>query len=269
VFPIYTDGLHSDVVHRGQYTPPDGYLSEMIRQSRARGFSVMLRPLIDEGNLQPGWRGSIAPTNPTAWFASYDSLIVMYAQLAQATGASVLAVGSELNSIETYLSAWDNLIAQIRQVFAGQVTYSFNWGTSFATALWPQLDFVSIDGYFPLDHTPIQATAAEMTVDWQRWVTVMKQADLRYGKPIVISELGVAPKTGSQRKPWDPSVSGTFDEEEQRAYYEAACQALRPAVAGLYWWFAGPVLPTNLTPNDYNPLGRPAEQEVARCYSRK
>lgn len=266
-FPIYSDGLQSNSVHRGQYTPSDAYLTEVIRQARARGFSVLLRPLIDNANLQPHWRGEMQPASPTQWFASYGQLILSYAQLASQTGAQALDVGTELVSMETYVSSWQNLIAQARQVFSGQVTYSFNWGTSFATGFWPQLDFVSVDAYFPLDQTPAQATAADMAADWQRWIAVMKSADQPYGKPIVLTEVGVVPRTDAYRRPWDPGVSNTSDVEEQRTYYQGTCQAVKSAVAGLYWWETGPELPASLAPDDYNPITRPAEQEVTRCYS--
>lgn len=267
-FMVQMDGIHASRVRRGQFTPSNAYLADVVRQARARGFTVMLRPLIDQSNLQPQWRGVIEPASPTAWFASYDELVLSYAQLARRTGAQVLDIGSELGSMETYVSAWQNLIAQTRQVFPGQVTYSANWYPRFTTGFWPQLDFVSVDGYFPLGRAPVQATAEELAADWQPWIDEMKRADQPSGKPIVMTELGLVPRTGAQLKPWDPSVGRKFDLEQQRAYYQAACQAVKPAVAGAYFWLGtGPELPSDLTSADYSPIGRPAEKEMTRCYS--
>lgn len=267
-FPVYTDGPRSNSVHRGEATPPDQYLVSVIDQARARGFGIMLRPLLDESSLPPPlWRGQIAPSSPSAWFASYGSLILDYARMAQKESVDSLVIGSELNSMEPSVEAWRSLIAQVRQVFSGQVTYAFNWGSTFRTDFWPQLDFVSIDAYFPLDRTPARATAPQMTADWQRWLDLLKRIDQPYGKPIVFTEVGVVPKVGAQLKPWNREVTGQLDLEVQRAYYEATCSAASGVLSGLFWWFVGPAPASNLAPDDYNPLGRPAERALQSCYA--
>ncbi|HKF75075.1 MAG TPA: hypothetical protein VKF59_02965 [Candidatus Dormibacteraeota bacterium] len=267
VFPLYTDGVRSDAVHAGPNTPSDETLAFLIRQARARGFSVMLRPILDESVLAPDWRGDIQPRSPAAWFASYDPLILSYARLAQREGIDSLSVGTELTSMETYVSSWTGLIAQTRQVFSGQITYTFNFGATFQTALWAAVDFVSIDAYFPLDETPAAATAAQMAVDWQRWLAVVQGTNGPYHKSVVFTEVGLVPKTGAHLTPWNGAIGRPFDLNEQRSYYEATCSAVAPAVNGMYWWSTGPTLPGALGPSDFNPLGRPAENVVRTCYA--
>jgi hypothetical protein len=266
-FPVYTDGLRSDEVHAGQDTPTDATLTALVRQAKARGFTVMIRPLLDEASILPHWRGEIEPASHAAWFASYGDLLAGYARIAQAEGADSLGIGSELNSLEPDVDAWRGLIARLRQTFAGQITYSVNWGTTFRTGFWSQLDFLSVDAYFPLDRTPVQASVAQMAADWQRWLDVLRTADQPFGKPIVFTEVGVAPKTGAHLKPWNREAGTSANLDEQRAYYEATCAAANGALGGLYWWAAGPELPSNLPLDDYNPLGRPAEQAMQSCYA--
>lgn len=268
-FPLYTDGPRSNSVHRGQDTPPDQYLVSLIDQAKVRGFGIMLRPLLDESSLPPPlWRGQISPSSPSAWFASYGSLILEYARIAQQERVDSLGIGSELTSMEPSVAAWRSLIGQVRQVFSGQVTYAFNWGSTFHTDFWPQLDFVSIDAYFPLDRTPVRATVAQMTADWQRWLDLLKRIDQPYGKQLVFTEIGVVPKVGAQLKPWNGEISGQVDPEVQRAYYEATCGATSGVVSGLFWWAVGTAPVSNLAPDDYNPLGRPAEGTMQACYAR-
>lgn len=266
-FPVYTDGLRSNAVHAGPDTPADDSLAAMVRQAKARGFTVMLRPLLDEASIVPHWRGEIQPASAPAWFASYGSMLLGYARLAQDQGADSLGIGSELNSMEPSVDAWRSLVAQVRQTYSGQVTYSVNWGTTFRTGFWSQLDFLSVDAYFPLDHTPEQATVAQMAADWLRWMDVLHRADQPFGKPIVFTEVGVAPKTGAHLKPWNRLAGTGVDLGEQRAYYEATCQAAAGALGGLYWWAAGPSPPGELPPEDYNPLTRPAEAAMQACYA--
>ncbi len=269
-FPVYTDGLRSDTVHAGPDTPSDNTLTALVRQAKARGFTVMLRPLLDEASILPNWRGEIEPVSPSAWFASYGALLVAYARMAQREGVDSIGVGSELNSMEPDVALWRDLIALVRQVYFGEITYSVNWATSatnYRTGFWPQLDFLSVDAYFPLDHSPTAATVEQMTADWQRWFDLLKRVDQPFGKPIVFTEVGVAPKTGAHLKPWNHLAGTQLSLDEQRDYYQATCAAARLAINGLYWWAAGPTLPTQLSPDDYNPLGRPAETAMQFCYA--
>jgi sigma-70-like protein len=47
----------------------------------------------------------------------------------------------------------------------------------------------------------------------------------------------------------------------------ASCNALRGAVNGLYWWYMSPYAPqAPLTDMGFDPTGKPAEAELARCF---
>jgi hypothetical protein len=269
-FPVYTDGLHSNVVHPGANTPTDTALAALVGQAKQRGFTVMLRPLLDEASILPNWRGAIQPASPSAWFASYGALLLSYARIAQRAGADSIGVGSELNSMEPDADGWRGLIAQVRQVFSGEITYSVNWETNptdFRTGFWSQLDFLSVDAYFPLDRTPAVATVPQMTSDWRRWLDLLDGLDRPFGKPIVFTEVGVAPKLGAHLKPWNQQAGAQLDLDEQSSYYQATCAATTRSINGLYWWAAGPELPGDLSADDYNPLGRPAEAAMQACYA--
>lgn len=268
VFPLYTANLNSDQVGAGPGTPSDQLLIDLIRMARQRGFAVMLRPLLDEASLKPSWRGGLEPADPTAWFGSYDQEILHYAELGQRQGVQAIDVGTEFNSLEKYVVAWQQLIAQVRRAFSGLVTYSFNWGVQWETGFWRDLDYASIDAYFPLDHTPFQATVEEMATDWQRWIQVIEQADAGIGTPIVFSELGVPPQTGDHLHPWAYGPSGQLDPAEQSDYYQAACQALPGHIAGIYWWSGTIALPADPSQDSsYNPLGKPAELVMRSSYA--
>jgi hypothetical protein len=269
-FPVYTDGLHANTVHPGPQTPSDAALAALVAQATARDFSVMLRPVLDEASILPHWRGEIQPSSASAWFASYGALVVSYARLAQRTGGASIAVGTELDSMEPDVDGWRGLIAQVRQVFSGEITYSVNWETSasnFRTGFWADLDFVSVDAYFPLDRSPAVATVSQMAADWQRWIALLQRLDRPFGKPIVFTEVGVAPRLGAHLKPWNQQAGTQLDLGEQRDYYQATCAAATGSISGLYWWASGPALPGNLSPDDYNPLGRPAEAAMQACYA--
>ena len=243
----------------GPRTPSDMTLDRAIEAAHHRALRVMLRPILDESTLPPSqWRGSIQPTDPAAWFASYTELLTGWAALAESEGVEILDVGSELDSMEVATS-WSAMIAKVRRIYHGLITYSSNFD-SLKAAMYTALDFVSVDAYWSLD-APARPTAEQLVTAWQRPLRQMLAA--ANGKPVVLTELGVVPQAGIHLHPQLWVRTGAQDLEAQRIYYEAACQAMDWQLLGLYWWDVT-VPPES---SDFSPLGRPAEGVVRRCFS--
>jgi hypothetical protein len=68
-----------------------------ILAAKERGLKVVLKPHLESDNRV--WRAEFAPTDPKAWFASYKAMMVEYAKAAQAGGAEMFCVGTEMNSM--------------------------------------------------------------------------------------------------------------------------------------------------------------------------
>lgn len=270
VFPIVQNGhagtnLHADPVE----TPTDENLTIFIREAHRRGFVVMLRPLLDENPLggPQFWRGNIDPP-VTAWFVNYGALIEKYGRLAQTEHVEFLDIGTEFTSLESQTSQWLTLIAGVRRVFHGQLTYSMNSGTTLP-AFGSALDFIGMDAYYPLKVSEA-APVSDLVGAWHGWVAALDQLQAQTGKPVVITELGLSPQSDVLIHPWlslqnDPRVPLNLD--LQRRYYAASCQALTGSVHGIYWWEFGLVPPAHpLTEFTFDPSGKPAEQEIGNCF---
>jgi hypothetical protein len=170
------DVVHSAVYADANYTDSLAALAATITEAKGGGLAVMVRPLIDFldpakiGSYSVGdWRSFYNPSNPTAFFASYKSMILAVAQVAQANGATMLCIGVELDQLAgpAYLTDWTDIITAVRAVFSGKLVYSANWdaavspwqgehglpaGTGDLTtqvSFWSALDFVGIDAYPP------------------------------------------------------------------------------------------------------------------------
>ena len=79
VFPLFQDNWTSSTVWVDEeLTPSKERIRLFIRESHKRGFTVMLRPLLNEGSLVPDgkWRGSIQPQDIEAWFSSYGNIVL-------------------------------------------------------------------------------------------------------------------------------------------------------------------------------------------------
>src|SRR5207253_5796974 len=266
-FPLIQSSWTSTDVHSDTaQTPSDTMIATFVREAHRRGFTVMLRPLLDEATLQPAgkWRGTISPSDANAWFANYGAAINRYASLAQANHVEIFDIGTELVSLEGATSQWSALVGSVRGVYHGQVTYSANWSqpfVGFASAL----DFVGIDAFFPLD-APTDASADQLGRAWQQWLPQLDQVGRRAGKPVVVTELGTTSETASFREPWVWKHDTGLSLDAQTRYYAASCRALKSRVGGIYWWdflLDPPTTPS--TDPGFVPEGKPAELQIASC----
>jgi len=270
VFPLFQDNWTSSTVWVDkEKTPSEENLRLFIREAHKRGFTVMLKPLLDEKSFKVDekWRGSIQPDDRTTWFESYTNLILDYAKLAQEEDVEIFDIGTEFTSLEKETEQWQELIQEVRKIFSGQVTYSSNWDNYQNVSFWEELDFIGIDAFFPLD-APNEATIEQLIIAWQPWVKQMEKFRALSGKEIVLTELGTRSQLGSFQKPYVWYATGVpIDLETQRKYYEASWLATKDLVNGIYWWAVALELPKDPY-NDpgFNPLGKPAEQEIAKCY---
>lgn len=270
VFPLYQSSWTSSDVHADpSKTPTDEFLDGFIAAAHQRDLAVMVRPLIDDTPLMKAghWRGQLQPSNPDAWYAAYKTLMVKYAGIAQAEDGEVFDIGTELSSLQNNTPPWLDLIAAVRVVYTGQLTYSNNWGGPYP-AFGSALDFASVDAFYPLS-APHGASVAQLISAWQQWTPLLTQMQASLGKPVVLTELGTTSEPDSYRTPYDWHHGGGVSLEAQRRYYAASCQALKPLVGGMYWW----VYYTNwfdkvqpASDPGYQPVGKPAEQEITACY---
>lgn len=266
VFPVFQSNWRaSEVLQDPAKTPSDQNIRIFVREAHKRGFTVMLRPILDEASLVADgkWRGQLNPSNLDSWFNSYSSLMLGYAKLAQEEKVAILNIGTEFVSLEPQTDRWRTLIASVRVIYQGQVTYSANWDV-LAPAFIAELDFPSVDAYYPLD-APIGASVASLATSWQSWVDDLSQKGYDPSK-VVFTEVGVLPRQGAHQRPWNYLLESAADYEGQARYYQATCQVFTPLIAGIYWWQVDLTLPDPAKSDlGFNPLGKPAENALPQC----
>lgn len=238
------------------------------RRARAAGFTVLWKPHIWLSH--DSWPGEIEMTTEAAWAAwwrVYRRYILHHAVLARFAGAEVFSIGVELGRTVHREREWRSLIAAVRQVYPGLVTYSGNWAGDYdQVPFWDALDYVGVDAYFPL--------AAEETADRaslrsgaRRVVERLQRDSERFGRPILLTEFGFAARRGAWVAPHEEG--GTYDLEHQALAYEVFLETLgRPSwLAGGYAWkvFSHAEAEGGRRP-DFRFLGRPAEESVARWF---
>ena len=266
--------VSSGRVHWGE---TDEGLEATTRLARRLGIATLLKPHV--WIVRPGegaWVGELGPGSDAdweRWFASYRRFALHYAALAERLGVEAFCVGTELHrTVRERPDEWRRLIAEVRQVYSGRLTYAANWHREVEDVpFWDALDLIGVQGYFPLAASPLP-TVAELDAGWRPHVATLEALARRHRKPILFTEVGYVSRPGAAAEPWlwperRRESSGADGLEAQARAYEAFFRAFwhRPWVAGAFFWKWYPEPPAGAT-EDYSPQGKPAERVLARWY---
>ena len=255
----------------------DDAVRRAIDEMHALGLKVMLKPHVD---VEDGtWRGQIAPTDPARWFESYGAFLEHHAAIAAEKNVALLCIGTELVSMSgsRYAGEWASLIARVRVIYGGLLTYAANAvepADEFTSvSFWGRLDLLGADVYTPLtDRT--SPTRAELVAGWRRnryghdMVAALRNFQQAHGKPLVFTEIGYRSGDGANRTPWDYGASMAPDPGEQADCYAAMYEVFSGEtwMKGPFWW-AWDVSPPAAGDTGYSPRGKPAE-DVLRLWQK-
>jgi hypothetical protein len=255
-------------LNRGPSSETDIGLIHAARAARARKIHVLWKPHVWVSGAS--WPGEIAMKSEAdwaTWWKSYRRYVLHHALLARWAGADLFCVGVELSKTTGREAEWRDLIAAVRLLFPGRVTYAANWyGDLENVRFWDRLDFIGVDTYFPLAAAP-GAGRPEIAKGARQVAERLARASRRFGKPVLLTEVGFAAK----REAWmEPHVEGgEYSEADQAAAYEALFGALgrQPWLAGTFLWkaFSAPGSDSG-GEADFRFLGRQAEGEVRKYY---
>jgi hypothetical protein len=133
---------------------------------------------------------------------SYSSFILEYASLAAEVDVAIFCIGTELEQfIVNRPTYWKNLIAEIKKVYKGKLTYAANWDEYKRVPFWGQLDYIGVDAYFPISESKTP-TVQESQEGWKKWKTELKGVSQKVDKPIVFTEYGYRSVDFSGKEPW-------------------------------------------------------------------
>jgi hypothetical protein len=271
----YQGSIHATAIDfSGPATPTDASLERIIESARDRGLRIMLKPHIDLANDSLHYRGEIGPdftsADWAAWFASYRAFILHYAALAERTECELFCVGCELGTTAVHAAEWRSIVAAVRGAYSGPLIYADNQVESNADAVgwWDAVDLIGQDAYPTLTGVA-EPTVEDLLAGWIAFRGRLEGLSAKWGKPLVLTEIGCRSVAGGAQNPWDWQRPGAVDLTVQRNFYEAAFRALHGQgwLRGIYWWQWSPD-PGDGGPEDtgYSPRGKPAEQVLAGWY---
>jgi CARDB len=277
VIPLRQANIYAIDIYAGGNTPTDEALLTGTRYAQSIGLRVNWKFFVDSDD--GAWRATITPWNKGEWFKNYTNFILKYGRLAQSTNVEMIVIGTEMAKLTMpqygaeNTGYWKKLIADLRGVYSGKLTYGANHGDPFKEkdeiGFWGDLDLVGISAYFPLTQNGY-AGVQELKDNWARVDnTDIKPLYQRYGKPIYFTEIGYKATDQTFKSPGDSAVDGNFNEEAQANGYEAMFQYFSNVgyVKGVQLW------DWNSDPNygygnkDYSPQNKKAEAVMKKYFS--
>ena len=189
---------------QGKHTTSDEELLDMTRLARQLGLRVFWKPTVN--CLDGTWRARISffdhdvpcETKWSGWFASYRAFQLHFARLAQQAGVELLILGCEMTQTEHREQEWRQLIASVREVYTGALSYNCDKYGEEYVSWWDALDVICSSGYYPIDQMEQNLNRIEQTVNTLQ-------------KPFFFAEAGCMRVKGSAYRPNDWSLQGSVD----------------------------------------------------------
>lgn len=264
---LQATAFSTEIPFREAPTVTDEEVRWAIHKAHSLGMKVCLKPIV---NCADGtWRAHInffdhdVPCEPkwSDWFTSYRAYLLHFAHIAEESGCEMLCIGCEMVQTDRREAEWRALIADVRQVYHGPLTYNCDKYQEDHLTWWDALDVISSSGYYPIG-------------DWGRQLDRIESVVWKFGKPFLFMEAGCPSRTGSANVPNDWTRQGVVNEAEQAEYYRIMLEKCgeREWVRGLMLWD----WPTQLyernqaaTNDGYCIYGKEAETVVAEFYTAK
>ena len=224
----------------GDRTLSDANLAKAVRDAHAAGLKVMLKPHLWSRDFGRGkWPGDVKMTTEadwSAWFENYGAYVLNQAKIAADTDADALCVGCELMGTTGREADWRKLIARVREVYKGPLTYAAAFGAWGQVKWWDAVDCIGVNGYFPLTNKDL-APEAQLRVGWEIVYAELAPLAKKFGRPICLTELGYPPDAAAGRTPWHGS-GGADEPAYQALLYKVALEqaAKHDFVVGVFVW---------------------------------
>lgn len=250
IHPYARISADGEVSSRLDPSDPPRWLTRPIAEAHARGMQIMVKPHLAYWGSPFSWRGAIDFEDPAQldrFFSSYTRWVVALAQVTQAADAFV--VGTELDRLLPHDVRWRAVIAAVRALFPGKLTYAANWTDFARVPFWDALDAVGVQAYFPLAPAatpPSRVSSEQLLAGWAEVLPALQAVHRQTGKPVIFTELGYTDTAQAAATPWAHGRHGDAAAQAlQRRCLETALAVLRRERAWLHgafvWkWFPGP-----------------------------
>jgi hypothetical protein len=270
----------------------DDEIRRAINLARQNKLKIILKPMVE---VRDGtWRSLIKFKTAESkddtqswdkWWADYGQFLSHYAHIAEQTKCEMFSLGCEMGSTEQFEDRWRSLIAEIRKIYSGAITYDTNHDEEDRLKWWDAVDIIGVSAYYPIgtvdratkDPNKVTPSGNSVEILKRRLKPIkekLRRVSERFDRPILFIEVGVCSARGCSAAPWThPDPNLIYDGDEQSRYYQATIETFwdEPWFIGFAWWDWPPnlySLEQAKSDTGFCIYGKPAEQLVRQWYAK-
>ena len=220
------------------------YWTRPIAEAHAMGLKISITPHLAYWRSGFQWAGEIEFQTDEEWarfWTTYRHWILTLAQTCQ--DADAFVIGTELDKTVHHEKEWRALIADVRKIFKGPITFASNWSDYQRVPFWDALDVIGIQAYFPLSAKE-NPTEQDIRQGWEKRIQELRAYSIKHNRNIVFTELGYNQSYSAAAEPWGYRVDDEGARPLQEMCWRIAFEAIasEPRIVGsLLWkWFPLP-----------------------------
>jgi len=249
-------------------------LTKVTENAHKSGLKTMLKPHIFVEGV--GWAGTLNynAKNWAIWEANFERKILDFAQFAADNKIEIFCIGVELKSAAARNPEFFRaLIKKVRVVYKGKLTYAANWDNYTNVKFWDALDFIGIDGYFPIS-TKKTPSIEDLKRGWNRVLPKLEAFSNKTKKKIIFTEFGYRSCDYSIGKQWEIEknkaipINNTNQINGYTVFFEQVYTSKFIAGGFLWKWFGNEKDLELLPKNNYTPQHKPVEQIIKKWYKK-
>ena len=230
----FQTNLTSTDIHFHAWSDTYENMTNAFLYAQSLGMHILYKPML---NLEVyEWRSYI---NYSAdWMAAYTEWLLENAVAAEAGGVEIFSIGCEMGNMQVHSQDVRSMIASIREVYSGLLTYSANHDSFTHIDWWDAVDIIGTSMYSPFT-MDLDPTVDELTNVWNGMYTKLEAMSVEWNRPILFTEIGAQALDGANILPNDDRLSDEKDQEELRDIYLSLFQSriwTAPWFKGAYWW---------------------------------
>lgn len=251
----------------------DASVIHTIHHAQAKGLKVLLKPQVWVG--RNSWPGDIAMESEKDWekfFDNYYRWIRHYALMAAMYNVEALCLGVEFSKATLqHPDEWRKIIAEIRKIYKGPITYSANWGEEFEQlAFWDAVDYIGISCYYPLTKNESPSNK-ELIKGFEKNLSKLAKIAKKSDKPVLLTEIGFRSINAPWLQPHDyPGEQDASEQGQDRCYKIVfGCIQDKSWCNGMFWWKWPTTFDrSSATDKRFIPYNKAAEKTVKKWYSK-
>ncbi|CAH0995355.1 hypothetical protein EMA8858_01476 [Emticicia aquatica] len=219
-------------------------VAECVKMAHEKGLKVMLKPHAWVQSAASSFTGDLDFKTDAEWLVfekTFGEYLLDFAKVADSTNTEMYCIATEFeNFIKKRPDFWHKIIKDIRKVYKGKLTYAENWDSYDKVPFWNELDFIGVDGYFPLtdEKSPDLATIRS---GWEKHKNELEKFSRKIQKPILFTEMGYQSTDFTTHKPWESYSKHPDNDVLQanayRAFFEEMWQEKWLAGCFVWKWF--------------------------------